>query len=44
MAGKKLTISDLYDMAKERRKITWITAYDYPIASFAQDNRMQLSM
>jgi len=37
MAGKKLTISDLYDMAKERRKITWITAYDYPIASFAQE-------
>ncbi len=36
MAAKKLTISDFYEMKKEGRKITWITAYDFPIASFAQ--------
>ena len=36
MAAKKLTISDFYEMKKEGKKITWITAYDFPIASFAQ--------
>ncbi|MBN1299025.1 MAG: 3-methyl-2-oxobutanoate hydroxymethyltransferase [Actinobacteria bacterium] len=34
--GKKLTISDFYEMKKQGRKITWITAYDYPIASLSQ--------
>jgi 3-methyl-2-oxobutanoate hydroxymethyltransferase len=42
MAGKKLTISDFYEMKKEGKKITWITAYDYPIASFAQASGMDM--
>jgi len=42
MAGRKLAISDFYEMKKEGRKITWITAYDYPIASFAQTSGMDM--
>jgi 3-methyl-2-oxobutanoate hydroxymethyltransferase len=42
MAGRKLTISDFYEMKKEGRKITWVTAYDYPIASFAQASGMDM--
>ena len=34
--GKKLSIWDFYEMKKNRTKITWITAYDYPIASLAE--------
>jgi len=36
MAAKKLTISDFFEMKSQGKKITWITAYDYPIASFSQ--------
>lgn len=36
MEVKKLTISDFYEMKSQGKKITWITAYDYPIASFSQ--------
>jgi len=42
MAGRKPTISDFYEMKKEGKKITWITAYDYPIASFAQASGMDM--
>jgi 3-methyl-2-oxobutanoate hydroxymethyltransferase len=42
MAGRKPSISDFYEMKKEGRKITWITAYDYPIASFAQASGMDM--
>jgi 3-methyl-2-oxobutanoate hydroxymethyltransferase len=42
MTGKKLSISDFYEMKKEGKKITWITAYDYPIASFAQASGMDM--
>src|SRR4030042_1788061 len=42
MAGKKLAISDFYEMKKEGKKITWITAYDYPIAAFAQASGMDM--
>jgi 3-methyl-2-oxobutanoate hydroxymethyltransferase len=42
MAPKKLTISDFYEMKKEGKKITWITAYDFPIASFAQAAGMDM--
>jgi 3-methyl-2-oxobutanoate hydroxymethyltransferase len=42
MAVKKLAISDFYEMKKEGKKITWITAYDYPIASFAQASGMDM--
>jgi len=34
--SKKLSIWDFYEMKKNRTKITWITAYDYPIASLAE--------
>lgn len=34
--SKKLNIWDFYEMKKGRTKITWITAYDYPIASLAE--------
>ena len=34
--GKKLSIWDFYEMKKVGTKITWITAYDYPIASLAE--------
>ena len=33
---KKPSISDLYEMKKKGTKITWMTAYDYPLASFAE--------
>jgi len=42
MAPKKLAISDFYEMKKEGKKITWITAYDFPIASFAQAAGMDM--
>jgi len=34
---KKKTIQDLYEMKKNREKITFLTAYDFPTASFAED-------
>lgn len=37
MANKKLSIHDLAAMKKERRKITWLTSYDYPTARFAEE-------
>jgi 3-methyl-2-oxobutanoate hydroxymethyltransferase len=36
LMSKKLNIWDFYEMKKGRTKITWITAYDYPIASLAE--------
>jgi 3-methyl-2-oxobutanoate hydroxymethyltransferase len=36
LMSKKLSIWDFYEMKKGRTKITWITAYDYPIASLAE--------
>ncbi|QQK08763.1 3-methyl-2-oxobutanoate hydroxymethyltransferase [Miniphocaeibacter halophilus] len=33
---KKKTILDLYDMKKKGEIATWMTAYDYPMASFAE--------
>jgi 3-methyl-2-oxobutanoate hydroxymethyltransferase len=33
---KKLAIHDLYQMKAEKRPITWLTAYDYPTAQFAE--------
>jgi 3-methyl-2-oxobutanoate hydroxymethyltransferase len=32
----KPSIADLYEMKKKGIKITWITAYDFPMASFAE--------
>jgi 3-methyl-2-oxobutanoate hydroxymethyltransferase len=33
---KKKTINDFYDMKKNGEKITFLTAYDYPTATFAE--------
>ncbi|MBM3706893.1 MAG: 3-methyl-2-oxobutanoate hydroxymethyltransferase [Actinobacteria bacterium] len=34
--AKKLSLWDFYEMKKNGDKITWITAYDYPIASLSE--------
>jgi len=34
---KKKTIHDFYQMKKNNEKITFLTAYDFPTASFAED-------
>jgi len=39
---KKLTILDLYAMKKRGEKISWITAYDYPTAQFAEAAGMEM--
>ena len=33
---KKKTILDLYEMKKNKEPVSWMTAYDYPMASFAE--------
>ena len=39
---KKPTVWDFYKMKKAGTKITWVTAYDYPIASFAEAAGMDM--
>ncbi len=39
---KKKSLLDFYQMKKEGTKITWITAYDYPIASFAETSGIDM--
>ncbi len=34
--GKKLSLIDLYEMKKNGQKLSWLTAYDYPTAQFAE--------
>jgi 3-methyl-2-oxobutanoate hydroxymethyltransferase len=34
--GKKKTILDFHNMKKNGEKVAWVTAYDYPTASFAE--------
>lgn len=41
MARRK-TILDLFKMKKEGEKISWITAYDFPMASFAEQAGMDM--
>ncbi|RKX77470.1 MAG: 3-methyl-2-oxobutanoate hydroxymethyltransferase [Spirochaetes bacterium] len=36
MSKKKLMIHDLYRMKRENQRITWLTAYDFPTAQFAE--------
>lgn len=36
MAKKKKMIHDFYEMKRNGEKITWLTAYDYPTAQFAE--------
>jgi len=40
--GSKLSIHDLARMKQEGRKITWLTAYDYPTARFAEEAGLDL--
>jgi len=35
--AKKKTIGEFYQMKQEGKIVTWITAYDYPVASFAEN-------
>ena len=42
MSKKKLMIHELYKMKKEGQKITWLTAYDYPTAQFAEAAGMDM--
>ncbi len=39
---KKLSILDLHAMKKRGEKISWITAYDYPTAQFAEAAGMEM--
>lgn len=34
--SKKLTIHNLYEMKRNAQQVAWVTAYDFPTASFAQ--------
>jgi 3-methyl-2-oxobutanoate hydroxymethyltransferase len=36
MAKKKLMLHELYKMKQDGKKLTWLTAYDYPTATFAE--------
>jgi 3-methyl-2-oxobutanoate hydroxymethyltransferase len=36
MAAKKLGLHELYEMKRRGEKLTWLTAYDYPTAQFAE--------
>ncbi len=42
MAKKKPMIHDLYRMKRDKEKITWITAYDYPTAQFVEAAGMDM--
>lgn len=33
---RKKTVLDLYEMKKNKEKVAWMTAYDYPMASFSE--------
>lgn len=33
---KKKTVLDLYEMKRNNEKVAWMTAYDYPMASFSE--------
>jgi 3-methyl-2-oxobutanoate hydroxymethyltransferase len=36
MTKKKLMINDFFKMKAENKKVTWLTAYDFPTAQFAE--------
>lgn len=42
MATKKLMIHDFYRMKKDGEKISWLTAYDFPTAQFAETAGMDM--
>ncbi len=34
--GKKLSLINFYNMKKDGQKLSWLTAYDFPTAQFAE--------
>lgn len=40
--AKKKTVVDLMRMKKEKEQVAWVTAYDYPMASFAEQAGMDM--
>jgi len=38
----KKSVNDFYQMKKEKKQVAWITAYDYPTASFAEQAGMDM--
>jgi len=40
--AKKKSIVDFLRMKKEKEQVTWVTAYDYPMASFAEKAGMDM--
>ncbi len=39
---KKKSVIDFYRMKKDRHQVAWVTAYDYPTASFAEQAGMDM--
>jgi 3-methyl-2-oxobutanoate hydroxymethyltransferase len=42
MAKTKLSVLDLQKMKRDGEKLTWLTAYDYPTARFAEDAGLEM--
>lgn len=40
--AKKKSIIDFYEMKRKGEKVTWVTAYDFPIASFAEQAGIEM--
>lgn len=40
--AKKKSILDFYKMKENKEKVAWITAYDFPMASFAEQAGMDM--
>ena len=40
--AKKKNVLDLIKMKKDGTKVTWVTAYDFPMASFAEQAGMDM--
>jgi 3-methyl-2-oxobutanoate hydroxymethyltransferase len=39
---KKKSVTDFYNMKKEGKQVAWVTAYDFPTASFAEQAGMDM--
>jgi 3-methyl-2-oxobutanoate hydroxymethyltransferase len=39
---KKMSVTDFYNMKKEGKQVAWVTAYDFPTASFAEQAGMDM--
>jgi 3-methyl-2-oxobutanoate hydroxymethyltransferase len=42
LMAKKKTVLDFYRMKKEGEQVAWVTAYDFPMASFAEQAGMDM--